>query len=157
GQWRVAAIGTPRDTTMPRQHAYRYRQPDSGAVLGLTELVDRAQLPEDHARALGVSDRLRRQLRRFRLFSMHTRHYLRRRAWRYFRKLGKNEPTRYTPAVTELLKQYTDDDAGDGLSLLDNWGLMHILFHHCPAIVAKKSGWKLAPGRKLSELAAAPI
>jgi len=33
------------------------------------------------------------------LFSVPTRHYLRRRAWRYFRKLGKKEPDRYVPAV----------------------------------------------------------
>ena len=32
----------------------------------------------------------RKKLERFRLFSAPTRHYLRRRAWRYFRRLGKD-------------------------------------------------------------------
>src|SRR5262249_49247550 len=34
-----------------------------------------------------------------RLFSLPTRRYLRRRAWLYFRELGRNAPERYVPAV----------------------------------------------------------
>src|SRR5262249_15347029 len=35
-----------------------------------------------------------------RLFSVPTRNYLRRRAWRYFRKLGRKHPERYLKAIT---------------------------------------------------------
>jgi hypothetical protein len=90
------------------------------------------------------------------LFSVHTRDYLRRRAWRYFRWLGAQDPSRYLAAALEALWRYTDDDVADGLELLDNWGLMHILFHECPAIVARASGWALVPGHTLEELAPAP-
>lgn len=90
------------------------------------------------------------------LFSVHTRYYLRRRAWRYFRQLGTQHPDRYLAAAVEALGLYTDDDVADGLKLLDNWGLVHILFHDCPALVAKANGWTLARGHALAELAPAP-
>src|SRR5205807_1487257 len=57
----------------------------------------------------------------------------------------------------ELLKQYTDEDVADGLALLDNWGLVHILFHWCPALWAKPSGWTLTRGHSLAELTPAPM
>src|SRR5207302_10139229 len=101
--------------------------------------------------------RLRTRLERLRLCSVHTRNYLRRRTWRYFRELGKQHPERYVPALVEALKLYTDEDTADGLALLDNWGLVHVLFHHCPALVAKTTGWTLAPDRSLAELTPAPI
>jgi hypothetical protein len=93
---------------------------------------------------------------RKRLFSVRTRSYLRRRAWRYFRNLGKQQPARYVPGVVEALKRYTDDDVADGLALIDNWGLIHVLFHHCPALVAKAGGWRPADGHTLAELEPAP-
>ncbi|HYT87332.1 MAG TPA: hypothetical protein VEL76_01305, partial [Gemmataceae bacterium] len=105
-----------------------------------------------------LTDDKRRQLEeRCRLFSPRTRNYLRRRAWRYFRKLGQEHPERYVPAVSAALNVYEDADVASGLALLDNWGLMHILFHESPALVAKANGWKLAPGHTLAELAPAPI
>ena len=97
------------------------------------------------------------KLKGLRLFSIATRHYLRRRAWRYFRNLGKDHPERYVSAASEALALYRDDDVADGLALIDNWGLIHILFHHCPAIEAKANGWTTKPGRSLAELAPAPI
>jgi hypothetical protein len=93
---------------------------------------------------------------RFRLFSVHTRNYLRRRAWRYFRRLGKLDPARYVRAAAAALKGYVDEDAGNGAALLDNWGLVHILFHHCPALVARPHGWVPAEGHALAELVPAP-
>src|SRR5262245_20708364 len=72
-----------------------------------------------------------------RLFSVRTRAYLRRRAWRYFRLLGKRDPQRYLTAVAPLLRKYTDEDVSTGLALLDNWGLVHILYHHSPALFSK--------------------
>ncbi|MBX9628733.1 MAG: hypothetical protein K2X82_33375 [Gemmataceae bacterium] len=91
------------------------------------------------------------------LFSVATRGYLRRRAWRYFRRLGRQAPERYIPAVSVALKQYTDADIPDGLSLLDNWGLVHVLFHHSPTIVAKPAGWRVAPGGSLGSLRPDPM
>ncbi len=93
---------------------------------------------------------------RCRLFSTVTRRYLRRRAWRYFRKLGRAHPERYVAAVREALIQYRDDDAADGLAFIDNWGLIHILFHFSPCLVADDRGWKVADGRSLAELEPAP-
>jgi hypothetical protein len=92
-----------------------------------------------------------------RLFSVHTRHYLRRRTWRYFRRLGKLNPDRYVRAVSEALKLYEDTDVTSGLELIDNWGLMHILFHFAPALMAKPHGWTTAEGHTLAELEPAPI
>ncbi len=92
----------------------------------------------------------------WRLFTVHTRYYLRRRTWRYFRTLGTQHPDRYIPAAVAALALYRDDDVADGVELLDNWGLIHILFHECPALVAKANGWTLARGHALAELAPAP-
>lgn len=91
------------------------------------------------------------------LFSVPTRNYLRRRAWRYFRKLGRQHPDRYVPAVCEALKLYTDADVPDGLALLDNWGLVHVLFHYSPTIVSKPTGWVVAPNGTLSKLQPDPM
>ncbi len=104
-----------------------------------------------------LTDPVRRAFERRRLFSLPTRRYLRRRVWRYFRALGKQHPERYVVAVAAALKVYRDDDASTGVALLDNWGLVHILFHHSPALVARTNGWALAPGWGLSGLKAAPI
>lgn len=91
------------------------------------------------------------------LFSVRTRQYLRRRAWRYFRKLGRRHPERYIPAVSVALKLYTDADVADGVALLDNWGLVHILFHHSPTLVAKRRGWVVAENGSLSRLQPDPM
>lgn len=91
-----------------------------------------------------------------RLFSGRTRNYLRRRAWRYFRKMGRLQPEKYVSAISQALNLYTDDDTGDGLALLANWGLIHTLFHYSPALVAKANGWILAPGQTLGNLTVEP-
>jgi hypothetical protein len=91
------------------------------------------------------------------LFSIPTRHYLRRRAWRYFRKLGRKNPERYVPAICTALKLYTDADVPDGLGLLDNWGLCHVLFHHSPVLEARPTGWYVAEGHFLPQLQPEPM
>jgi len=97
------------------------------------------------------------KLQKLRLFSVATRGYLRRRAWRYFRRLGRQDPDRYLAAACTALALYRDEDVTDGLALLDNWGLVHILFHQSPALVARPGGWAVAPGRSMAELAPSPI
>lgn len=91
------------------------------------------------------------------LFSLATRRYLRRRAWRYFRNLAKNTPERYVSAAVVALRLYQDEDVADGLALIDNWGLMHILFHHSPVLMSTQNGWTLAEGQSLKELQPAPF
>lgn len=107
--------------------------------------------------AARIPEPARKLLERFRLFTTKTRHYLRRRAWRYFRKLGRTHPDRYLPAITEALIRYEDADVADGLALLDNWGLVHALFHHSEVLEAKATGWVVAEGKSLADLAPAPI
>jgi hypothetical protein len=154
-------IVQPRGTTMPRGLMVKVRWydglprgslvPDWAILLNLDwegslEKADIRELPD----AL-------EKLKKYRLFSVITRNYLRRRAWRYFRRLGKTHPERYVGAVSQALGLYRDEDVADGLALIDNWGLVHILFHHCPAIEAKSGGWSITTDRSLAKLAPAPI
>ncbi|WP_149494960.1 hypothetical protein [Roseiconus lacunae] len=91
-----------------------------------------------------------------RLFSLKTRRYLRRRSWRYFRKLGNRDPQRYLEAMVIALSRYTDQDVADGVALIDNWGMMHALFHDSPVLESYPVGWNIADDRSLGELAPAP-
>lgn len=91
-----------------------------------------------------------------RLFSAETKHYLRRRAWRYFRRLAHREPGRYVAAMLQTLPRYTDAGLPDGIAIMDAWGLAHACFHDCTALEFGKAVVRLTPGRSLSGLAAAP-
>ncbi len=95
-------------------------------------------------------------IERRRLYSYHTRHYLRRRAWRYFRKLTFQAPAQYVPAICFALRRYTDDDLRHPENLLDSWGLMQACFGRHEALVFEAKGCDLRPGRAMSELSAAP-
>lgn len=122
--------------TLPRDpRAFVYRNPRTGERMAAPTEARSAQLV---------------------LFKSHTRYYLRRRAWRYFRNLAKQAPDRYVAAACQALVRYTDADVKDGLALLDRWGLVHLLFGASSAIVAKSHGWQIAAGRALSEVTAAP-
>ncbi len=104
-----------------------------------------------------IQDYLRQRFeKRFILFSQPTRHYLRRRAWRYFRKLGKTNSERYRTTAVAYLKRYTDADVDSDVHLLDNWGLLHTLFHDSPALVRPAKGWAFAEGKSLADLTPAP-
>lgn len=130
--WEEDSVRVPKNTTMPRKENKVWLR-------------------------WAATEQAKKELQHKRLFTVHTRNYLRRRAWRYFRILGKTDGPRYVAAVTGLLQQYVDADMPDGLALLDNWGLIHILFHHCPALTAPPHGWIVAEGHTLAELAPAPI
>jgi hypothetical protein len=104
-----------------------------------------------------ITPQQRKELEPYRLFSVPTRYYLRRRAWRYFRRIGKQDPGRYVGAISRALMLYQDADVADGLALIDNWGLVHALFHRSPVLVAKPNGWRPAEDYTLAELAPAPI
>lgn len=98
----------------------------------------------------------KKELARRRLFSIPTRVYLRRRAWRYFRRLGRTAPERYVPAVVEALRRYRDEDVADGLALLDNWSLVHILFRFSPVLAVSDRDWTVAADGSLADLEPAP-
>ena len=161
GTWTVEVMVQPRRTTMPRGRMVedrRYWSSSRGKLVPdwtlYYELDWEGQLKKADIRQL---PRFLELLKQFRLFSVTTRKYLRRRAWRYFRNLGKTHPERYVAAACEALALYRDEDVADGLALIDNWGLVHILFHHSPALEAKVGGWTIRPEHSLAELAPAPI
>lgn len=89
-------------------------------------------------------------------FSVRTRHYLRRRAWRYFRRLGFKDPKRYLAGALEAATRYRDADVDSGVHLLDNWGLTHILFHHSPILRRQNNGWFLKDTASMRDLKPAP-
>ncbi len=91
------------------------------------------------------------------LFSLATRLYLRRRAWRFFRRLGYRDPAAYRAAVVGALLRYTDADVESGHDLLENWGLVHALFGRSPVLERRGTWIGLADGRSLSELTAVPM
>ncbi len=163
GIWTEDKIQVSRDTTMPRGKTFPYRNPRTGEKLGRPDFAGILQTIGDRA-ARGssellapLSEKQQTKLGKLRLFSVHTRHYLRRRTWRYFRRLGTKSPERYVRAVCESLKLYQDPDVASGLELIDNWGLVHILFHFSPALEAKPHGWTRAESHTLAELQPAPI
>ncbi|MDB5346292.1 MAG: hypothetical protein JWP89_4669 [Schlesneria sp.] len=90
------------------------------------------------------------------LFSYRTRGYLRRRAARYFRRMGFLQPADYVSTVAAALSRYQDQDVARGENILDNWSLMHIAFRYSPALEFTRTRVKLADGRSLGELVAAP-
>jgi hypothetical protein len=91
-----------------------------------------------------------------RLFSYRTRGYLRRRACRYFRRMGFQRPSEYPRAVAEALALYRDADVATGENILDNWSLLNIAFRRSPVLRFTRTRVELADGRSLGELAAAP-
>jgi len=91
-----------------------------------------------------------------RLFSAHTRHYLRRRAWRYFRTMAFARSVEYVGAVARALERYTDADLERGENILDSWGLVHALFRHAPALRFGSTWVEVAEGHRLADLAPAP-
>jgi hypothetical protein len=165
GQRIEPILRTPSRTTMPRgtmkqiydltsldRKTWRYKKtlsvPDWVFALKLDPVSHQGEqrLPEAH----------RPGLEHRRLFSIATRNYLRRRAWRYLRTLGRACPERYVAGAREALIQYRDADVADGLALIDSWGLIHILFHFSPCLVADDRGWRVAEGHSLAELEPAP-
>ncbi len=91
-----------------------------------------------------------------RLFRYASRHYLRRRVWRWFRRLGHQRPDAYVAALVPALARYRDEDLQEGQHVLDSWGLMQALFRHSPALAFGRSLIDVAEGASLGDLEAAP-
>lgn len=90
------------------------------------------------------------------LFSYHTRYYLRRRAWRCFRRLGHRRPADYSGAVAAMLARYRDDDLQLGENILDSWSLLHACFGESPILQFDASRVTLIDGAALRDLQPAP-
>jgi len=91
-----------------------------------------------------------------RLFSLTTRGYLRRRVWRYFRRLGYQQPQSYVAAVVPALMLYTDADLATGPNLLDNYGLMQICYREAPELRFGRRYVDVRPKFRLQDLQPAP-
>ncbi len=91
------------------------------------------------------------------LFYTDTRRYLRRRAWRYFRRLAFRRPDDYLREISTALARYEDADLKKGEDLLESWGLLNACFRGHDALKFTAHGVKIRAGRKLSELSAAPF
>ena len=128
-------LATPRDV-LPRDPVQVLTHPKTGARI--------------------VVSKTGRRIMRGRLFSHRTRHYLRRRAWRYFRWLGYARPGDYPVAIAEALRRYRDADLAAGENILDSWALLNIGFHGSAALEFHPAHLRLQPGRTLAELRAAP-
>ncbi len=155
--WHESYLTSPAGTTMPRGRIIDHRNPRIGPIRMLDWLAKLKLDPRSYRDQSEPSESERKKLERFRLFSVPTRQYLRRRAWRYFRRLGQTYPERYVVAVSEALALYEDADVDSGLALIDNWGLIHALFHNSPVLASRRRGWIVAEDRSLSELEPAPI
>jgi hypothetical protein len=144
---REPGLAVPHGTRMP------------GDALRMTWVLDphhrrykRTAVPEWLIRVGGVdpvsrdgngadpSGRLER-LARYRLFSVATRHHLRRRLWRYFRGVAQIDAGRYVRAMARSLVLYRDADVDGILPLLDRWCLVHALFGDHPALEPRSNGW----------------
>ena len=91
------------------------------------------------------------------LFKYRTRYYLRRRSWRYFRRLGFRDPAAYLPVIVRVLAAYDDADLQRGENILDSWGLMHACFGKHEALEFGATHIQLKEGRTLGELSPAPV
>lgn len=88
------------------------------------------------------------------LFTFRTRKYLRRRVWRYFRRLGYQHPAEYLPAIAAALCRFQEDDINAGENLIDSWSLMNACFHESPVLKFRPSNVELAGS--LADLKPAP-
>jgi hypothetical protein len=89
-------------------------------------------------------------------FTRATRRYLARRAFRYFRRLGRTDPARYAAATRLALPLYEDRHLASPARLLDAWSLLHTLYAWSPVLERDPRGVRVAAGRSLAELEPAP-
>jgi len=132
--WEEEVLFAPRDSLKGDVGRYYYRDPKTRELVPYGAAVKRPP----------------------RLFGYHTRYYLRRRAWRYFRRMGHQRPKDFPAAVAQFLARYGDEDAAKGENILDNWSLTHACFRHADVIEFDVARVYLKDGRGLSELRPAP-
>ena len=133
----MGAFLVSTDRMLRRKRATRYR-----FETGVVETTEVLRLPAQRPSPL---------------FSTLTSHYIRRRAWRYFRKLGFADGVAYANSIADALVRYTDDDVRSGENLLDNWGLMHACFGKSPVLKFNARHTNLSAAGRLADLEAAPM
>lgn len=89
-------------------------------------------------------------------FTRATRRYLARRAFRYFRVIGRSDKARYGRAMRIALPLYRDEHLDTPVRLLDSWALLHVLYAWSPVLDRNARGIRVAAKRSLGELAPAP-
>lgn len=89
-------------------------------------------------------------------FTRATRRYLARRAFRYFRAIGRTDRARYGRAMRLALPLYEDKHLDTPVRILDSWALVHVLYAWSPVLHRIPTGINVAKGRSLSELTPAP-
>lgn len=132
--WNEEELYAPRNTMPGVKKARKATDPRTGKAIAVPERVPRNGI----------------------LFSYHTRRYLRRRAWRYFRRLGHQRPADYVQAVSRALALYRDDDLRRGEDILESWGLVHACFGRHSSLKFSASRVSLREGGMLDGLVAAP-
>ncbi len=90
-------------------------------------------------------------------FTMATRRYLRRRAFRYFRMLGWRDPARFFRGATTALALYRDDDIERPEQILDVYGLTSLHYPGSPVLFREHDRIDILPGSTLAELEPAPV
>jgi hypothetical protein len=154
--WQAEGYG-PASTNNWSGRFFAYASKTEQVVVTPSNTVMPRPPEKDRNKNLPISDHFREWLEKRRvLFSQPTHRYLRRRAWRYFRLLGKRDAAAYIRAAGRFLTVYTDADTDSDIHLLDNWGLMHALFRDCPALIRPARGWDFAAGRSVADLTPAP-
>ncbi len=128
-------LASPRDV-LPREVSQSLQHPKTGVRTVISQRGQRV-----------VSGRL---------FTNRTRHYLRRRAWRYFRWLGYARPADFPAAIAPALRRYDDEDLAKGENILDSWALLNICFRGSDVLEFTPVHLRLKPGRTLAELRASP-
>ena len=96
------------------------------------------------------------RVRAGRIFTHRTRHYLRRRAWRYFRWLGYSRPADFPRVVVPALRRYHDAHLAVGENILDSWVLLNVCYRDCAALEFHSVHIRLKEGHTLAELRATP-
>lgn len=89
-------------------------------------------------------------------FTILTRRYLQRRAWRYFRKLARKEPLRYRSSLLVALKLYPEEALQNVAQLMDAWGLLSALYFGSKVLARPPLGIEVAAGQALAALEPAP-
>jgi hypothetical protein len=89
-------------------------------------------------------------------FSLFTRAYLARRAYRYFRDIGGVDSKRYARRMLQALPLYDDAHIPEPPRLLDCWSLCHILYGTSKHLASSSRRVNLRDGHALADLQPAP-
>ncbi|MCA9605520.1 MAG: hypothetical protein KC619_07985 [Myxococcales bacterium] len=90
-------------------------------------------------------------------FSAHTRAYLRRRTFRWLRKMAFREPERFFEAALRTMSLYSDADVEKPEHVVDVTSLTSLLYYGSDVLRRTGRSLRIARGRQLLELSPAPL